>query len=226
VATDEASRPGTGYNVGVSSLEDLNDAVRDLIDRVRTLDAPAGVATGALAQVRAVVDDLTPFAYRGPHQQSTLRTPEDGSARLEGSDPNQFFPYSPVVGALNPIAPPVRTWIDGDKLRGEVVFGAAYNGPMGAVHGGVIALVFDELLGSANVVHGVGAFTGTLSVRYERLTPLDAPVEMEAWVDRTDGRKVFTAGVMRHGGAVTARAEGVFIQSGALPGRPVAGDGT
>jgi acyl-CoA thioesterase FadM len=76
------------------------------------------------------------------------------------------------------------------------------------------------------VINGVGAFTGTLSVRYERPTPLGEAIEMEAWIERTEGRKVFARGEMRHQGAVTARAEGVFIRTGLL-GRPdVGGAGT
>ena len=35
---------------------------------------------------------------------------------------------------------------------------------------------------------------------------------MESWVDRTEGRKVFTVGTISGGGEVTARAEGVFIR--------------
>jgi acyl-coenzyme A thioesterase PaaI-like protein len=202
----------------VRELEDLTEAVRDLIDRVRTVDAPPGVLTDALAQVRAVVDDLTPFAYGGPYQQASLRLPEGARPELEGRQPSEFFPYSPIVGPRNPLAPPVRMWTDGDRMCGEVTLRAAYNGPPSMVHGGVIALIFDELLGATNVVHGVGAFTGTLTVRYERPTPLGKPLEMVGWVDRMEGRKVFTLGELLHDGVVTARAEGVFIRTEMLRG--------
>ena len=73
-------------------------------------------------------------------------------------------------------------------------------------------MVFDELLGAVNACLGLGAFTGTLSIRYERLTPIEAELEVESWVDRTEGRKVYTVGTIRAAGEVTARAEGVFIR--------------
>jgi acyl-coenzyme A thioesterase PaaI-like protein len=79
-------------------------------------------------------------------------------------------------------------------------------------HGGVIALLFDEAMGAANVCEGVGGFTGTLTVRYERPTPLDQELEVEAQVANAEGRKVITRGTISHGGQVTARAEGVFIR--------------
>lgn len=196
---------------------ELNDAVRALIERVRTLDAPDDVVKEATAAIDAVVDALEPYTYKGPYQQAQLRAPEEGQPVLRGKEPAEFFAYSPVVGPLNPLAPPVEMHIDGDRLRGSVTLGPAYNGPPAMVHGGVIALIFDELLGSLNVVHGLGAFTGTLTVRYERPTPLGEPLEMESWIERTEGRKVFTAGELRHNGVVTARAEGIFIRSELLP---------
>ena len=198
---------------------ELNDAVRALIERVRTLDAPDDVVKDATATINAVVESLDPYTYEGPYQQAQLRAPEDGQPSLRGDAPAEFFPYSPVVGPLNPLSPPVEMHFDGERLHGSVTLGAPYNGPPSMVHGGVIALIFDELLGALNVMHDLGGFTGTLSVRYERPTPLGQPLEMEAWIDRTEGRKVFPVGELRHNGVVTARAEGVFIRSELLPGR-------
>jgi hypothetical protein len=65
-----------------------------------------------------------------------------------------------------------------------------------------------------------GGFTGTLSVRYEKGTPLGVPIELDAWLDRSEGRKSFVKGEMRADGVVTARAEGIFIRSPGLPFGP------
>ena len=124
-----------------------------------------------------------------------------------------------MVGPLNPIAPPLTFTFDGERLRGSGAVPAAYVGPPGMVHGGVVAMIIDELLGAVNACLGLGAFTGTLTIRYERPTPIATDLELESWVDRTEGRKVFTVGTISAGGVVTARAEGVFIRvdAGALP---------
>jgi len=59
---------------------------------------------------------------------------------------------------------------------------------------------------------GNGGMTGTLTVRYRRPTPLHAPVEFEARLDRVEGRKNFTSGVLKGpDGEVTAEADAVFI---------------
>ena len=53
--------------------------------------------------------------------------------------------------------------------------------------------------------------TGTLTLRYERNTPL-GDCSAEAWIDRVEGVKTIVKGEMRDAeGTTTARAEGIFI---------------
>ena len=113
-------------------------------------------------------------------------------------------------------------WRDGEQVRGEAVFSPTYAGPPDSVHGGIIAAVFDEILSMANVISGNAGFTGTLTVRYHRKTPLDTPIELWGINERQDGRKQFSRGEMRANGEVTASAEGLFICAAELPRR--AGD--
>ena len=187
-------------------------ATRSLIAMLRTADAPVDV----LERVAALVDEaaalLAAHQVDGMPGQTALRAPLAGAAEFETLDPGHFFPYSPVVGPLNPIAPPLTFTFDGERLRGIGALGAPFVGPPGTVHGGVVAMVLDELLGAVNACRGMGAFTGTLTIRFERPTPIAADLELESWVDRTEGRKVFTVGTISAGGEVTARAEGVFIR--------------
>ena len=79
------------------------------------------------------------------------------------------------------------------------------------MHGGVIAELFDELLGLSNILVGLGAMTGTLTIRYRRPTPLLAPLELAARHTGSEGRKVFAWGGLYHEGELTAEAEGIFI---------------
>ena len=190
------------------------EAVRSLIDVLRVADAPVEV----LEQVSGLADEaarlLAPHRVRAMRMQGALY-PEAmlGGGGPSGRDPAAIFPYSPVVGPLNPLSPPIVLTSDGERTRGTAVLRAPYVGPPDMVHGGQIALIFDELLGVTNVINGLGAFTGTLSVRYERPTPLDADLELEGWIDRVEGRKVFTVGTISHQGLVTARGEGIFIRT-------------
>jgi hypothetical protein len=190
----------------------LVDATRALVTTLRTADAPRDALERATALVREATDLLAPHQVPGTPGQNSLRVGELDREQFATQDPARFFPYSPVVGPLNPIAPPLTFSFDGERLSGSGTLASPYTGPPGAVHGGVVALVLDELLGAVNACLGLGAFTGTLTIRYERLTPIEHEISFESWVERTEGRKVFTQGTISAGGQVTARAEGVFIR--------------
>jgi len=187
-------------------------ATRLLIDALRTADAPVDVLERVAALASEATDLLAPHDVDETPGQNALRTLLSGPEQFETAEPARFFPYSPVVGPLNPIAPPLTFSFSGERLRGTGALPAAFVGPPGTVHGGVVAMVLDELLGAVNACLGLGAFTGTLTIRYERPTPISTDLEMESWVDRTEGRKVFTVGTISAAGEVTARAEGVFIR--------------
>lgn len=195
-----------------AAAEKVADSARSLITSLRRADAPAETLNRAAALVAEAAALLAEHRVDGMPMQGRIG-PDGPSGTDHARDPKRFFPFSPVVGPLNPIAPPVDFTFDGERMHATANLGAQYNGPPGMVHGGIIALVFDELLGATNVCHGLGGFTGTLSIRYERPTPIETDLVLEAWVDRTEGRKVFTVGTISFGGEVTARAEGIFIQT-------------
>lgn len=187
------------------------DAVRRLISHIRKTKAPREVLERVAREADAISDQLEGYDHPGPYAQRQLVV-EVGPMPTDIESPAEFFPYSPVVGRFNPIAPPIDFQVAEDELRAEHIFDAQYNGPPAAVHGGIIALVFDELLGSCGVVFKSGGFTGTLSIRYSSLTPIGHPIRMRAWVDRHEGRKIFIRGTMHHGETLCSEAEGIFIQ--------------
>jgi len=119
-----------------------------------------------------------------------------------------------VTGLRNPFAStsmPVRE-IDEDRhVHRSFDLGAMYEGPPGLVHGGVSALVLDQLLGESAAVGGGPGMTARLTVHYRRPTPLGT-VGAEGWVDRVDGRKTIARGVLRDPeGNTTVEAEGLFV---------------
>lgn len=176
----------------------LADAVRDLIDAtVRT-----EVDDDTVAQARAAIERVT----ESLRQRSR---PVGVSYRVDGRP----LPLgNAVVGACNPIAPPLVVHHDGGRCWADFVLGAAYEGPPKLVHGGVSALVLDHMLGEA-ASEGLSKarFTGTISVKYLRGTPL-GPLRSEAWIDRREGVKVFARGFISDAEGITVESEGVFIE--------------
>jgi acyl-coenzyme A thioesterase PaaI-like protein len=190
--------------------EAAHDARFALADEVRRVtSAMVGLPLtdvdieAATAAVREVADRLE--AVAGPGRR--LRGQPDPAG-----NPQEFFPTSPVIGFANPLAPPVVVEAVDGELRGTAFFDYQYEGPPTCVHGGVIAMVFDELLGAANIMAGRPAMTGTLTIRYRKPTPLRTNLRLEARYLGRDGRKIHTYGAMFHGDLLTAEAEGLFIE--------------
>jgi len=194
-----------------TALLELNSTLREVIDAVRRSTAPEDALSQATVHLRDAARLLAPHAHAGPHFQGALGGDRPADPQVM-RDPVRAFPYSPVIGRWNPIAPPIEFRVEAGRIECSHVFGATHAGPPGAVHGGVVAMVFDEMLGSVNIVNDVGAYTGTLTIRYHIPTPLGTPIRMQARVRETKGRKVFSEGKMWHGGMLTAEAEGIFIR--------------
>lgn len=188
---------------------DLAAAMRRIAEMLVGREVPDEALQAAASTVRQAadrLDEVTPpgRAHRGVPDR-------DGP-------PQDYFATSPVIGFANPVAPPAEVWAvrgeeGGWELRGRVSFGYAFEGPPTCVHGGEIARLFDELLGSTNILTGHAGMTGTLTVRYRRPTPILTPLDLEARLEKVEGRKVFVTGTIRVQGEITAEADGLFIEA-------------
>jgi acyl-coenzyme A thioesterase PaaI-like protein len=199
---------GPPQSSGDQPLNRLADALRRIGDAAIGHPIPEDDIAGAadaLARIADVLEESASASKRPRFQPDASGHPQD------------FFPASPMIGFANPIAPPVEVWSvqgkDGEReIRGRATFGYAYEGPPTCVHGGIIAALFDEVMGAANIITENPGMTGTLTVRYRRPTPLLAPLEIVARFTGSERRKVFTWAGIYHEGELTAEAEGIFIK--------------
>jgi acyl-coenzyme A thioesterase PaaI-like protein len=116
---------------------------------------------------------------------------------------------------VHPAAPPLAWDVRDGRFVAHGTLGLAFEGPPGYVHGGWVALLFDEALGVANVAGGHPGMTGRLSVRYRRPTPLQTELRLEAWTVGRQGRRITTVGTLHAGDTLCAEAEGLFVDIGA-----------
>lgn len=122
--------------------------------------------------------------------------------------------YSPVTGPGSPLAPPLRVVPDGDGVVGHGTLGIAHEGPPGYVHGGMSAMLLDELMGWACYAAGTPAMTVSLRTRYHRPVPVETPLRVHARVTGTQDRKIFVAGSIRaerDPSVPLVSADGVFV---------------
>ena len=196
----EAQRRGERAPIALG----LAEAARLVIERMVATKAPAQDLAAAADALESVAAALEGFP-RGHLFQGFGESANSG-------DPHAHFDHSPIMGKANPIAPPTHVEVVGDdSVVMRVEFGAAYEGPPGSVHGGVLAATFDELLGMTQSLSGQPGMTGTLTVRYRRPTPLHRELRFVGTLDRVDGRKIFTTGRCFDGDDLTAEATGLFI---------------
>ncbi|MFI0485921.1 PaaI family thioesterase [Actinomadura sp. 9N215] len=195
--------------------EDDVAALAGLAARVRGLAGAAlltGVGAGEAAAVAREVEALTarlaarrrtapPFAASGGIDTAA------GERRMDRQVGN------PVTGPLNPVAPPVDLEVTSDGIvRGEFTLGPVYEGPPSYAHGGVSAMVLDQVLGMAAAATGTPGMTANLELRYRRPTPLGVPLLVEAKASRVEGRKVYAAGtIAAPDGRVTVEATAMFV---------------
>ena len=193
---DDASPPGP-------ELARLVAALRSATDLVVRPGAPPEVLADAAERVEgavAVLDGVT-----RPWRASMPARPR------VGVEPHDFFPFSPMIGLYSPLAPPLHCELRDGGVVSHAVLGAAYEGPPGCVHGGIIAGLFDELLGVANIAGGAGAMTGTLTIAYRSPTPLYTDLTLSGHVESIEGRKVRTVGTLYAGDRLCVEANGIFI---------------
>ena len=191
----------------------LAEAMRVVIERLITSDAPAAELEAAAERL----EDYGAHLASHPRRQRYLGFSEAAVADAETEDPEtanagSHFDMSPLIGRSNPLAPPITVEADDEgRVTARVVFGSAYEGPPGCVHGGYVAAAFDEVLGYAETFTGAPGMTGTLNVVYRTPTPLHTDLVFHAGVDRVEGRKIFVTGTLHAGERLCAEATGIFI---------------
>jgi acyl-coenzyme A thioesterase PaaI-like protein len=165
-----------------AAVAELGAELRALADLVTRTEASAGVLRDSARRLREVAPALRE-RIRGIGEPASV---DDlmGGIRM----------FNPVIGAGNPIAPPMRIEAGADGAQGWCTLGHAYEGPPMYGHGGVSAMLIDQLLGHAAAASGHPGVTTDLSVRYRRPVPLDVPLRIWGRVTGTEGRRVSAVG--------------------------------
>jgi acyl-coenzyme A thioesterase PaaI-like protein len=208
VAIDaEDPQPGGGFNPPVPTNHGGPDygrfveAVRTLQDLTRGADAPDAVVTRAANAIEEVNRLLA------PHDADEWHSPSGRRMDL----PNRG----------NIMQVPVDLTITEDgRVGGTARFRRFHLGRNGAVHGGALALLFDSVLGFAafKLSGSTRQRTAFLHVDYRKIAPVEKEVQVDAGIDRMDGRKIFVTGQLLDGADVLCEAEALFLKL--LPGQP------
>jgi len=207
VATGVEQHRGGGFNPpepttkGGPDYGRFIEAVRALQDHTRAVDAPDGVIT----QAAGLIEDVTTLL--APYWADEWASPSGRRMDL----PNR--------GNVLGIPAELEKSADG-RIRGTAQFRRFHLGRNGAVHGGVIAQLFDSLLGytAAKLTRSLYQRTAFLHVNYSQIVPIEKELSVDAGIERIDGRKIFVQGRLVDGDVVLADGEALFVRL--RPGQP------
>ena len=178
----------------------LGDATRGLIEAVVETDVDLDAVAEATKEIAAITEQLN-----AKHRQSTLNMNPHEIRR-------RFVAYNPVIGTVNPFAPPLVVDVDENgRASARIQLSRVHEGPPSAVHGGIVALLIDQLLGHAVGTAGPPGMTASLTVNYRRPTPYDRELLVEAWHTGTDGRRVTAEARISADDVTYADAKALFI---------------
>lgn len=202
-----AAEPGGGFNPPVPTERGGPDygrfieAVRTLQDHARAADAPDEVITEAADQIEKVSQLLAPY-YAD-----------------EWASPSGRRMDLPNRG--NILAVPLEVHVTEDqRVVGTAEFRRFHLGRNGAAHGGAVAMLFDSVLGfTAFKLSGSRAQrTAFLHVDYRKIAQVEKQFQLDAGIDRIEGRKIFVSGRLLTADTVLAEAHALFVKL--KPGQP------
>ncbi|MFF3332892.1 PaaI family thioesterase [Streptomyces sp. NPDC002888] len=203
--TDPARQTAQQLDHQRVAIAALGHELRALVDATVRTAAPTDVLHRVTDGVRRLTGQLT--GRRRARAEIPAVDEFPGGVRM----------YSPVTGAGSPLAPPMRVAPDGGGVVGRCTLGIAHEGPPGYGHGGMSAMLLDELMGWACAEAGTPGMTVSLQVRYHRPVPVDTPLRVFARVTGTEGRKIFVDGSIsaeEDPSVAAVTAEGVFVSPG------------
>lgn len=208
-----------GTSIVISESSELRPAVndnwqarRELADALRRLNAAALTADVSSAQLRATAAAVHAEAAR--IEQNPRVYGREALSRLDAPQrhtPDLRYETNPASGFANAVAPRMHIWREGARAHAQVTLDWSYEGPSGHVHGGTVAMLFDQFLGIAQCLEGSIGHTGTLTIRYHHLTPLNKTLELVSELKDVAGRKKVITGEIWADGVCTASCEGLFV---------------
>jgi len=154
------------------------DGVEQLARAVRAL----GDACAETAVERAELDDITATLHQLTERlrAATDDDPYSGLVMrpVDYSIPESPMPLNPIVGACSPVRPDVTLRFRDGEVVGTAIFTRRFTGPPDFAHGGISAMLADQIVAVTPMAIGVRSITRSLELQYRRPLPLHEVVEL------------------------------------------------
>ena len=165
------AREGHAAQVRRDGTEKLALAVRELADAV----AETGVDRTTLDEVTGALQLLT--------HRLRQQTEDDAYSGLvikpvDYSVPEGPMPLNPIIGPCSPVRPDVELRFADGEIVGRATLTKRFVGPPGFAHGGISAMLGDQIVSASPMAIGARTITKSLKLDYLRPLPLDEDVEL------------------------------------------------
>lgn len=115
-------------------------------------------------------------------------------------------------GAANPNGLGLQVAFSKDRVHGTATLDRRHGGAPGFAHGGALAALMDDLFGYVLVALNRPGVTATITLDYRSPALLERLLNLTAWCERTDGRKLYMRGEIREGHTLVAEGRAMFFQ--------------
>ena len=193
----------------MSDREAAAAAVRRLGHALMERDVDAQLLRRVADELGALADEAAAAPRR--RRDVPLLTERMFASEVADGETVVHFDECVVSGPWNPLGIGIEVVRDGEEAVATVRLGAAFEGGPGMAHGGIVAALFDDVLGYLLTLHRIPAFTGELTVRYHRPTPVGEELELRARVLGREGQRLQTAAEARAAGTLVASATAIFV---------------
>ena len=130
------------------------------------------------------------------------------AARSADFEPHNCF----ACGSLNEHGLGLQLHLEHERAWADLTVDPRFEGWAGIAHGGIIAVVLDEVMAWALVAREAWGVTARMTIDFKRPVPIGSTVRGEGWVVRTRRRLFDTAGqIVDAQGLVLATAEAVYV---------------
>ncbi len=115
-------------------------------------------------------------------------------------------------GTENPGSMGLRLRAEDGRILGKVTFDQRHEGAPGFAHGGAVATVLDDTMGTVLLIIERPAVTANLNTDFRTPALLGRELDVEGWCEKIEGRKLHLAGRLLDGENVIAEASALFIE--------------
>jgi acyl-coenzyme A thioesterase PaaI-like protein len=163
--------------------------------------------------------------YHSKHSEDSGRSGhcDDSTPSKRSEESVERLPNSRgcfVCGLENPYGFKLGLYREADTIFADLSIPERYRGYDGVAHGGVVAMLLDDIMGwAANCAAGGATATGELRIRYRQPTPVNEPLRLEARVVKARAALYYVEGTLQRADGMVcatgsakllAKAEGAF----------------